>query len=183
MKQYHPTLDSIRFCPKCGMPLHTPQRENYMGCPHCGFLLFFNAALAVAVVLCDAAGRILMTRRAKEPAKGTLDLPGGFADIFEKPEAAACRELAEECGIALSPEKLTYFYSDVNPYSYHGVTYVSTDLYFMARVPDFSAARALDESSGIAVLQPREINLQEVSFNSARNAIQYYMILNDIKKC
>ena len=105
MKQYHPTLDSIRFCPQCGAPVRTPPRENYLECSRCGFVLFFNAALAVAVVLRDASGRILLTRRAKEPAKGRLDVPGGFADIFEKPEDAACRELAEECGIVLLDRK------------------------------------------------------------------------------
>ena len=142
----------------------------------------FNAALAVAVVLRDASGRILLTRRAKEPAKGRLDVPGGFADIFEKPEDAACRELAEECGIVLLPENLDYFYSDVNPYSYRGVAYVSTDLYFSAQVPDFSSARALDESSGIAVMFPQEIDMREVSFDSARNALKHYMVRNDIKR-
>lgn len=182
MKQYHPTLDSIRFCPQCGAPVRTPPRENYLECSRCGFVLFFNAALAVAVVLRDASGRILLTRRAKEPAKGRLDVPGGFADIFEKPEDAACRELAEECGIVLLPENLDYFYSDVNPYSYRGVAYVSTDLYFSAQVPDFSYARALDESSGIAVMFPQEIDMREVSFDSARNALKYYMARNDIKR-
>ncbi len=182
MKQYHPTLDSIRFCPQCGAPVRTQPRENYLECFQCGFVLFFNAALAVAVILRDSSGRILLTRRAKAPAKGKLDVPGGFADIFEKPEAAACRELEEECGIVLRPENLTYFYSDVNPYSYRGVTYVSTDLYFSAQVPGFSSARALDESSGIAVLHPREIDLEEISFDSARNALKCYMAANDIKQ-
>ena len=82
----------------------------------------------------------------------------------------------------LLPENLDYFYSDVNPYSYRGVAYVSTDLYFSAQVPDFSSARALDESSGIAVMFPQEIDMREVSFDSARNALKHYMARNDIKR-
>lgn len=89
------------------------------------------------------------------------------------------QELAEECGIVLLPENLDYFYSDVNPYSYRGVAYVSTDLYFSAQVPDFSSARALDESSGIAVMFPQEIDMREVSFDSARNALKHYMARNE----
>ena len=177
MKQYHPTLDAIRFCPNCGKPFRTEHCGNHTECPDCGFVLFFNAATAAAVVLRDAEGRILLTRRAKEPAKGKLDLPGGFADIFETPEEAACRELAEECGITLPPEKMTYFYSDANRYAYRGVTYVSTDLYFTAEVTDFSEARALDESTGIVSLFPEEIDLAEISFDSAQNALARFMAL------
>lgn len=177
MKQFHPTLEAIRFCPNCGRELKPPHSENHMECAHCGFVLFFNAATAAAVVLRDAEGRILLTRRAKDPAKGKLDLPGGFADIFETPEEAACRELAEECGITLPPEKMTYFYSDANRYAYRGVTYVSTDLYFTAEVADFSEARALDESAGIVCLRPEKIDLAEISFDSARNALVHFMDL------
>ena len=177
MKQFHPTLNAIRFCPNCGKVLEKQHRENHLECAHCGFVLFFNAATAAAVILCDKEGRILLTRRAKDPAKGKLDLPGGFADIFETPEEAACRELAEECGIPLLPEKMTYFYSDANRYAYRGVTYVSTDLYFTAEVTVFSEARALDESSEIVCLRPEEIDLAEISFDSARNALVRFMAL------
>ena len=177
MKQYHPTLDAIRFCPNCGKPFRTEHCGNHTECPECGFVLFFNAAAAVAVLLRDAGGRLLLTRRAKEPAKGKLAFPGGFADIFETPEEAACRELAEECGITLPPEKMNYFYSDSNRYRYRDVTYVSQDLYFTAEVADFSEARALDESAGIVCLRPEKIDLAEISFDSARNALVHFMDL------
>ena len=114
MKQYHPTLDAIRFCPNCGKPFRTEHCGNHTECPDCGFVLFFNAAAAVAVLLRDAGGRLLLTRRAKEPAKGKLAFPGGFADIFETPEEAACRELAEECGITLPPEKMSFRSSSIS---------------------------------------------------------------------
>ena len=175
MKQYHPTLDAIRFCPKCGAPIGTPQRENHMECARCGFVLFFNAALAAAVLLRDASGKLLLTRRAMEPAKGKLAFPGGFADIFETPEAAACRELAEECGMGLSQRDMTCFYCGFNRYLYRGVTYVSTDLYFKADVAGFSSARPLDESAGIVCLRPGEIDPAELSSDSARNALRRFM--------
>lgn len=52
-----------------------------------------------AVVLHE--GRVLLVRRGQPPAMGTWSLPGGLVDLGETVEAAAVREVAEECGIAV----------------------------------------------------------------------------------
>ena len=47
--------------------------------------------------------------RAKEPAKDTLDLPGGFIDMNETGEEGVAREVEEETGLKV--KKATYLFS------------------------------------------------------------------------
>lgn len=50
-----------------------------------------------AVVLQD--GRVLLVRRDRPPAQGKWSIPGGLVQLGETVEAAAIREVAEECGL------------------------------------------------------------------------------------
>ena len=52
---------------------------------------------------------LLVCRRAKEPAKGTLDLPGGFIDMTETGEEGVAREVREETGMKVA--KAEYLFS------------------------------------------------------------------------
>jgi 8-oxo-dGTP diphosphatase len=66
--------------------------------------------LVVAVALLDADERILLARR--PPGKhlaGLWEFPGGKVQENESPEAALCRELAEELGIDVRPTCLAPF--------------------------------------------------------------------------
>lgn len=47
----------------------------------------------------DENGRILMIKRANEPAKGQWWFPGGRVNFLETREQAAKRKLKEECGL------------------------------------------------------------------------------------
>jgi len=61
----------------------------------------------VAAALIDDAGRILMQRRPEGKAHaGLWEFPGGKIERGESPEAALCRELAEELGIGVMPGDL-----------------------------------------------------------------------------
>lgn len=64
--------------------------------------------LVVAAALFDHAGRVLMHRRPPHKKHGGLwEFPGGKVEPGESPEAALCRELAEELGIAVDSAALT----------------------------------------------------------------------------
>jgi ADP-ribose pyrophosphatase YjhB (NUDIX family) len=50
-------------------------------------------------VVVDPRGRVLLIRRAQEPAAGTWTVPGGRVEVAESLEAAVLRELDEETGL------------------------------------------------------------------------------------
>lgn len=46
-------------------------------------------------------GRVLLVKRGRPPGVGRWSLPGGLVELGETTAEAACREVAEECGIAV----------------------------------------------------------------------------------
>ena len=53
----------------------------------------------VGAVVHDAAGRLLLIRRGREPSRGSWSLPGGRVEAGESPEEAVEREVLEETGL------------------------------------------------------------------------------------
>ena len=137
----HP-LHTFRYCPRCGAPELQHPHDRALHCPQCELTYFHNVAAAVACIVLDDRNHILSVRRAREPAKGTLDLPGGFVDPHESAEAAARRELQEETGIV--PQSLRYLFSLPNTYPYSGIDVFTADLFYLVRVPDFNGAHAAE---------------------------------------
>jgi mutator protein MutT len=58
--------------------------------------------VGVGAVVIDA-GRVLLVRRGAAPSMGKWTLPGGLVEVGETTAEAVCRELMEECGIAIRP--------------------------------------------------------------------------------
>ncbi len=61
-------------------------------------------------LIIESAGGIVLVRRANPPLGWAL--PGGFVDYGETLEAAACREAAEETGLAVELLRQFHTYSD-----------------------------------------------------------------------
>lgn len=89
-------MDRHAHCGPCGARfpegLAFPRR-----CAACGHVTYVNP-VPVAVLLLPVDDGLLVIRRAIEPRKGQLALPGGFIDLGESWQAAAARELREETG-------------------------------------------------------------------------------------
>ena len=156
--------DLFHFCPRCAAPA-TPGANPFV-CGGCSLRYFFNPTVAAAGYLSDPAGRVLLIRRAKDPAAGKLAVPGGFIDIGETAEAALRRETREEVGLEVAGVR--YLTSTVNRYLYAGVEYPVCDLVFAATAVEPERAQPLDAVAGIVWRLPQDIDPAELAFDSLR---------------
>ena len=168
-------LTGFRFCPKCGVDKLVSDDGKSVRCTACGFRYFHNMAAAVMGILVTPSG-ILLARRAEEPGKGMLDLPGGFVDYGESLEEALVREIQEELGFR--PAVPEYIGSFPNTYVFGGVTYCTSAAVFkvdLPRVPDLREVRG--ELTEVIVRKPEALNLEELAFESAKAAVRRYVEL------
>jgi 8-oxo-dGTP diphosphatase len=103
-----------KFCPRCAGPLVSrilragePPR---LICQACGFIFFLDPKVATGAVF-SLDGGILLIQRAIQPSYGKWVFPGGYVDRGESLEAAALREVKEECGLDVRLTRLLGAYS------------------------------------------------------------------------
>ncbi|GAC1314788.1 MAG: NUDIX domain-containing protein [Chloroflexota bacterium] len=100
------------YCFRCGTPLvlrHQEDRDRPT-CPACGFIVYLDPKVAVAVVVGDGE-RVLLGRRAIDPSSGLWSFPAGYVNRGEILEEAAIREVFEELGIVIRLTGLVGVYS------------------------------------------------------------------------
>lgn len=143
-----------------------------MHCQACEFVYYFNTTCATAALVVRPDGLALFVRRAKEPRKGKLAMPGGFIDEGETAEEAVRREFTEEVGFA--PETIDFLCSHPNNYDYKGTTYPVLDFFFVARADRDQEAQALDAVDSVHWLDPLAMKPEEIAFPSMRLALEEY---------
>jgi len=155
----------FKYCPRCGAAAIRAVGAKLLRCASCGFELYLNPAAAVAGVVVDEQGRMVVLVRGKEPGKGQWDLPGGFVDPGETAEEALRREVREEIGLEVTA--LRYLGSWPNVYEYMGVRYRTLDLGFVCEVTEVSRAKPREaEIVEVLFLSPREVDLDRFAFRS-----------------
>ena len=164
-----------RFCPLCGSSRFEVSGVRSRRCADCGFELFQNASAAVAGFIVDAQGRLLVCRRAKEPARGTLDLPGGFVDPDETLEQAVCRELTEELGC--TPASCRYLFSLPNRYEWGDVVVPTTDCFFRCTLPEGAPLAAHDDVEAICWLPLSDVRPADFGLLSIACAVERFLRL------
>lgn len=161
-------LSDFRYCPRCGSEGFADYEERAKHCPHCGLIYYHNVASAVACLVRDRAGRYLFVVRDREPARGTLDLPGGFVDPYERVEEAVMREIREETGLEVSLSQIRYLTSRSNIYPYSGIDVYTSDLMFVVEVDNFAGARADDDAAALVVCSLDEVCAMDFGLQSIR---------------
>ncbi len=170
----HP-LSIFRFCPVCGAPEFHIHDARSKRCARCGFTYYLNASAATVAVIRDAEGRLLAVRRAKDPARGTLDLPGGFVDPGEGIAEGCLREVREEVG--LEGRIARFLFSLPNDYLFSGFHVPTADSFFEVTVEHPETACAADDAGEILWLAPHEIRPEDFGLDSIRKGIS--LLLSD----
>ena len=171
----HP-LSYFLFCPHCGSKKFEEHDFKSKLCAACGFTYYANIAAAAACFIRNGKGELLIVRRKSDPAKGTLDLPGGFADMGENGEEAISREISEETGLQVPPPR--YLFSLPNIYLYSGMEIHTLDLFFEATVTDCGRLTASDDVSELSFLPLNEIDPALFGLNSIQKAVKKYLFLS-----
>ncbi len=140
----HPLTD-FHYCSKCGSSHFDVYDAKSKRCADCGFVYYYNSAASTAAIILNEHNELLACIRADEPAKGSLDLPGGFCDRFETAEEGVAREVHEETGLRVI--RATYLFSLPNEYVYSDFLVHTTDLFFQCEVANNGHAAPHDDAS------------------------------------
>ncbi len=173
MFEHHPK-NEFKYCPFCGeKDSFIFDGEKKFKCNSCERSYYMNAAAAVGAIIHTPNG-ILFVRRKFDPKQGMLDLPGGFVDLAERAEVAIARELDEELQFKES-DKLKFFATNPNNYTFGNMLYMTLDVFFVANTENTSTLVASDDALSIEYIKPCDVNFDEIGFESVKTVMRQYL--------
>ena len=105
-------MPQMKFCPECGTHLvrHAVAGEtrNHWFCETC-CMARYDHAMVVVTCFVACGQRLLWVQRNLEPKRGLWAIPGGYLESGETLAEGAARELREEAGVLLPPERLQLY--------------------------------------------------------------------------
>lgn len=167
----HP-LKAFEFCPRCGSKQFNINGERSRHCSDCNLTYYANASASTAAIITNSKGEVLLTTRAFNPAKGMLDLPGGFVDMNETAEEAIIRELKEELNINIQNPK--YLFSLPNEYEFSGITVHTLDIFFKIEIDDNTIIKTDDDVASAQFFDLNHVNTEDIGLQSIKTAIEKF---------
>ncbi len=165
--------DAFAYCPRCGTPNAKPGSIPFR-CGACALAIYFGPVAAVAGLILDDEGRILLVRRARNPGKHQWGLPGGFVDHGETAEEALAREVLEETQLTLIHHELLT--TGPNRYTHTGTTADVLDMFFLCRVKStYPIVLARNELCEYRWCIPDAEILGNMAFPSNRIAVELWL--------
>jgi len=164
-------VNQFRFCPRCGSPGLNRASDRSLTCPGCGLVYYFNMSAAAAGLIFDDQNRLLLTIRAHEPAKGMLDLPGGFLEMGESAEDGLKREIYEELQLRVEP--VEFIGSFPNQYLYRDLLYETIDLLYVCKAKNLDTIKPGDDVAGFAFEKLESLDPDSVGLKSIREIIKF----------
>ena len=169
MQETHP-LKVLKYCPKCGSSGFEISGNRSLKCKSCGFHLYINSSAAVAALITDENGKLMLVTRGVEPDYGKLDLPGGFIDPGESAENAIKRELYEELGMKI--KSLKYINSAPNKYIFSEYTVYTIDLVYEVIPENITGLKPMDDILDYRFYAEDEIDYEDIPASSIRKFVQ-----------
>lgn len=159
------------YCPRCGERQMKHRGDAALECSACSYL-YYHSAVAAVVGIVRHEDKIIITRRANDPGKGLLAIPGGFVEHGESLEETLLRELHEELNLSVSgPDYLASFASE---YLFRDVLYQTAVAYFVLSNADITKARAADDIDHFELVKPDDVDGSKLAFEADRLALVRY---------
>lgn len=165
----HP-LSQFKYCPKCGSDHFIENNFKSKRCERCGFVYYFNSSSSTIALIINEDKELLVATRAHDPAKGTLDLPGGFVDMNETGEKAVIREVKEETNLDVKEAK--YLFSIPNTYVYSGFEVHTLDLVYLCNVNNIEEMKAEDDVSNLQFIKISDLKPDLFGLISVKEVIK-----------
>lgn len=165
----HP-LAQFKFCPKCGSNRFVENNFKSKKCEDCGFVYYFNSCSATVALIVNERNELLVATRASDPAKGTLDLPGGFVDMYETAEEAVTREVKEETNLELID--VSYLFSIPNIYVYSDFEVHTLDMVYLCKIEGVPNVKAEDDVAKLEFIRIEDLNPELFGLTSIREVIK-----------
>lgn len=174
----------FKFCPMCAsaMGFIKPKYDEFERsmCTACGYIDYNNSKPASSALILNDKNEVLLVKRAWYPYKGLWDVPGGFVEGGEHPEAGCKREIMEELGVRVELDGLFDIEMDVytdgteesaTQVSGHGVYVMS--IYYKAHIVS-GEVKPTDEIEGYEWFPIENLceMMGSIAFQANRNVLK-----------